>query len=109
GGQLPQPRVRREAPADDERVAAGVLAGGQRLAHEDVGDGLREGGGDVGGRELLTGVLHPLDIAGDRRLEPGEGEVVRVADGVLAPRQTAGEADRRAVPALREAVDVRAA
>src|SRR5699024_5102290 len=71
------------------------------LAGEDVHDRLLEGGGDVGDHEPSPGTVGVLHVAGDRGLEPGEGEVV----GTVAPLAT-WKAQRTGVTFLGRTVDV---
>ena len=86
-----------------------VQAGLNRLGGQGVVDGLGEGRAHIGGRDPLALVLEGLHVAGHRRLQTGEGEVVAVPPPVLGSGQAAGEADGVPVPLLGEPVDVRTA
>ncbi len=108
-GEVPQPGVGRDSPADDQRVDVVVLAGGDGLLGQHVAHRVLERRGDIGDVERTAHALLVLHESRDGALEPGEGEVVLVLLDVAASRERAREVVRGAVTLTGDAVDVRAA
>ncbi len=105
-GQRPQPRVRRDATADEQVVDLVLRAGEQRLAGQHVDDRLLERRRDVGHGHRAPGPLLRLDPPRHRGLETREREVEAVPLEVAAGRQPAGKVDRDPVALSRSTVDV---
>ena len=103
-GSWPRPRP----PMTSVSHAVGQ-AGVDRLGGQHVADRLLEARRDVGHRHRLAVPLARLDPAGDRGLQPGEGEVEAVRGQILRRGQATRERDRRAVAVAGRTVDDRPA